>query len=111
MFYLMFPWQLDLCYACLPLSHDVAAPLTPTNQEVAGYINYSAQFVPYLGWRLVRNSFPGPYRIGTQYIDCIHIILNMCYTFFDDNAVFINTNKHTVAMINTSTGNNQLEMK
>ena len=64
-----------------PLSHDVAAPLTPTNQEVAGYINYSAQFVPYLGWRLVRNSFPGPYWIGTQYIDCVHIILNMCYTF------------------------------
>lgn len=34
-------------------SHDVAAPLTPTHQEVAGYINYSAQFVPHLEWRLV----------------------------------------------------------
>lgn len=33
-------------------SHDVAAPLTPTHQEVATYINYSAQFVPYLRWRV-----------------------------------------------------------
>jgi len=35
-------------------SHDVAAPLTPTNQEVAGYINYSSQFVPHISWTLVR---------------------------------------------------------
>ena len=35
-------------------SHDVAAPLTPALQEVAGYINYSAQFVPHFGWKLVR---------------------------------------------------------
>ena len=34
-------------------SHDVAAPLTPANQEIAGYINYSAKFVPYLEWRMV----------------------------------------------------------
>lgn len=34
-------------------SHDVAAPLTPANQEIAGYINYSAKFIPYLDWRLV----------------------------------------------------------
>eukprot|EP00731_Ephydatia_muelleri_P024850 Em0016g1121a len=41
-------------------SHDVAAPLTPVNQEVAAYINYSAQFVPYLHWRLdVPSSGPG----------------------------------------------------
>lgn len=41
-------------------SHDVAAPLTPVNQEVAAYINYSAQFVPYLHWRLdVASSWPG----------------------------------------------------
>ena len=38
-------------------SHDVAAPLTPANQEVAGYVNYSAKFVPYLRWRIV--SFVG----------------------------------------------------
>jgi len=35
-------------------SHDVAAPLSPALQEVAGYINYSAQFVPYFSWKLVR---------------------------------------------------------
>ena len=34
-------------------SHDVAAPLSPANQEIAGYINYSAKFVPYLHWRIV----------------------------------------------------------
>ncbi len=34
-------------------SHDVAAPLTPANQEIAGYINYSSKFVPNLEWRLV----------------------------------------------------------
>lgn len=34
-------------------SHDVAAPLSPALQEVAGYINYSAQFIPYLQWQLV----------------------------------------------------------
>ena len=34
-------------------SHDVAAPLSPALQEVAGYINYSAQFVPHLKWKLV----------------------------------------------------------
>ena len=38
------------------LSHDVAAPLTPTLQEVAGYINYSAQFTPHLKWKLVYYS-------------------------------------------------------
>ena len=37
-------------------SHDVAAPLTPANQEVAGYINYSAKFVPHLSWRLVSDT-------------------------------------------------------
>ena len=36
-------------------SHDVAAPLSPALQEVAGYINYSAQFVPYFNWKLVRS--------------------------------------------------------
>ena len=36
-------------------SHDVAAPLSPTLQEVAGYINYSAQFTPYLQWELVQH--------------------------------------------------------
>lgn len=35
-------------------SHDVAGPMTPQNQEVAGYINHSAKFVPYLHWRVVR---------------------------------------------------------
>ncbi len=34
-------------------SHDVAAPLTPALQEVAGYINYSAQFIPHMQWKLV----------------------------------------------------------
>ena len=34
-------------------SHDVAAPLSPTLQEVAGYINYSAAFTPYLQWTVV----------------------------------------------------------
>ena len=34
-------------------SHDVAAPLSPANQEIAGYINYSAKFIPYLHWRIV----------------------------------------------------------
>ena len=38
-------------------SHDVAAPLSPSLQEVAGYINYSAQFVPFLHWKLVRTEF------------------------------------------------------
>jgi dolichyl-phosphate-mannose-protein mannosyltransferase len=33
-------------------SHDVAAPLSPANQEIAGYINYSTKFVPYLHWRI-----------------------------------------------------------
>ena len=37
-------------------SHDVAAPLSPALQEVAGYINYSAQFTPYLQWKLVRRE-------------------------------------------------------
>ena len=37
-------------------SHDVAAPLTPANQEVAGYVNYSNKFVPYLSWRLVSST-------------------------------------------------------
>jgi dolichyl-phosphate-mannose-protein mannosyltransferase len=39
-------------------SHDVAAPLTPTHQEVAGYVNYSAQFVPHLEWRLEVTGVP-----------------------------------------------------
>lgn len=34
-------------------SHDVAAPLSPANQEIAGYVNYSAKFIPYLHWRIV----------------------------------------------------------
>ena len=34
-------------------SHDVAAPLSPALQEVACYINYSAQFIPHLHWRVV----------------------------------------------------------
>lgn len=34
-------------------SHDVAAPLSPANQEIAGYINYSAKFIPYLQWKIV----------------------------------------------------------
>ncbi len=34
-------------------SHDVAAPLSPALQEVAAYVNYSAQFIPYLHWQLV----------------------------------------------------------
>ena len=55
----------------------MAAPLTPTNQEVAGYINYSAQFVPYLSWRLVRNG------IGTKYTDIVCIIDNMVSTCFE----------------------------
>lgn len=38
-------------------SHDVAAPLSPANQEIAGYVNYSAKFVPYLQWRIVRLVF------------------------------------------------------
>ena len=58
----------------------MAAPLTPTNQEVAGYINYSAQFVPYLGWRLVRN------RIGTKYIDFVSTIDNVVGTVLNDEA-------------------------
>ncbi|XP_064395458.1 protein O-mannosyl-transferase 1-like isoform X2 [Halichondria panicea] len=33
-------------------SHDVAAPLSPTLQEVAGYINYSAAFVPHVHWKV-----------------------------------------------------------
>ena len=82
------------------LSHDVAAPLTPTNQEVAGYINYSAQFVPYLSWRLVRNG------IGTKYTDIVCIIDNMvstCFEWWDRNcSVFINKKwrETLVAMIN-----------
>ena len=74
----------------------MAAPLTPTNQEVAGYINYSAQFVPYLGWRLVRNSFPGPYRIGRKYIDCVRIILDMFLM-----KVQTNKKQHTVVINST----------
>lgn len=38
-------------------SHDVAAPLSPANQEIAGYVNYSAKFIPYLQWRIVRFVF------------------------------------------------------
>ena len=34
-------------------SHDVAAPLSPALQEVAGSINYSAQFIPHLQWMVV----------------------------------------------------------
>ena len=34
-------------------SHDVAAPLNPANQEVAGYVNYSSKFIPYLKWKIV----------------------------------------------------------
>ena len=37
-------------------SHDVAAPLTPANQEIAGYINYSAKFIPYLHWKIVSHG-------------------------------------------------------
>lgn len=33
-------------------SHNVAAPLTVTAQEVSGYINYSATFTPHTYWRL-----------------------------------------------------------
>ena len=63
------------------LSHDVAAPLTPTNQEVAGYINYSAQFVPYLSWRLVRNGI----------VCIIDNMVSTCFEWWDRNcSVFIN---------------------
>ncbi len=37
-------------------SHDVAAPLSPALQEVAGYINYSTQFIPHLQWTVVRQQ-------------------------------------------------------
>ena len=53
-------WWLSLRFGCCGMkpvcfihSHDVAAPLTPAFQEVAGYINYSIQFIPHLKWRLV----------------------------------------------------------
>jgi dolichyl-phosphate-mannose--protein O-mannosyl transferase len=44
-------------------SHDVAAPLTPQMQEVAGYINYSAKFVPYLHWKIEVQHNSGNYPI------------------------------------------------
>lgn len=62
---------------CSSHSHDVAAPLTPVNQEVAGYINYSSAFIPYLQWKIV------------SYIYHAHIIIiwfeifeNTCKRFF-----------------------------
>lgn len=44
-------------------SHDVAGPITPQNQEVAGYINHSSKFVPYLHWKLEVIDSIGDYPI------------------------------------------------